>query len=206
MARTPRWKQLNDYSPFARILVEYMWEQRPPLLPAGFAERMGISKQTVSKWLNTPGAPEADLVIQVARRMPMSVHTLFDAAGFTPPEYPLYSIPEAWEFILNRVQESAQLSAEEREHILQALGVIREHDEPTQAAMQPPANTAARRVRRRRTKREMAGDVEMGAADDAMGDEDEDEDEDDDGDQVEEVEEDETVDDPGEAGEDTNEE
>ena len=160
MARTPRWKQLNEYSPFARILVEYMWEQRPPLLPAGFAERMGISKQIVSKWLNTPGAPEADLVIQVARRMPLPVQTLFDAAGFTPPEYPLYSIPEAWEFVLNRVQESAQLSAGEREHIAQALGVIRADDEPTQAAMQPPANTPPRKLRRRRTKREMAGEVD----------------------------------------------
>ena len=159
MVRTPRWKQLNDYSPFARILVEYMWEQRPPLLPAGFAERMGVSKQIVSKWLNAPGAPEADLVIQVARRMPMPVQILFDAAGFTPPEYPLYSIPEAWEFILNRVQESTQLSAEEREHIVQALGVVREHDAPTQAAVQPPANTVPRRVRRRRTKRELAGEV-----------------------------------------------
>jgi len=170
MARTPRWKQLNDYSPFGRILVEYMWEQRPPLLPAGFAERMGISKQTVSKWLNTPGAPEADLVIQVARRMPLPVHLLFDAAGFTPPEYPLYSIPEAWEFVVQRVQESAQLSAEERERIVQALALIGEHDEPTQAAMQPPVNTPPRKVRRRRTKREMAGAME-GADHESLDDE-----------------------------------
>ena len=26
-----KWRALNDYSPFARLLVEYMWEQRPPL-------------------------------------------------------------------------------------------------------------------------------------------------------------------------------
>src|SRR5690348_6886335 len=34
-----KWRPLDDYSPIARLLVEYMWEQRPPLLPNQFAQR-----------------------------------------------------------------------------------------------------------------------------------------------------------------------
>ena len=133
-----RWRSLDDYSPFARLLVEYMWTQRPPLLPAGFADRMGISKQVVSKWLNTPSSPDADLVIQIARRMPMPVSMLFAAAGFTTPDYPIFDIAEAWAFVQSRVQESMLLSAEQREHIIEALSEIQQTDPPTLASLRSP--------------------------------------------------------------------
>src|SRR5690348_13289731 len=59
-----KWRPLDDYSPIARLLVEYMWEQRPPLLPNQFAQRMGVRKQQISLWLNSDAAPSASVLVR----------------------------------------------------------------------------------------------------------------------------------------------
>ena len=64
-----KWRPLDDYSPFARLLVEYMWEQRPPLLPNQFAQRMGVRKQQISFWLNSDATPSASVLVRLARGM-----------------------------------------------------------------------------------------------------------------------------------------
>jgi hypothetical protein len=75
------WRELDAYSPFARILVEYMWAQRPPLQPAQFAARVGVRRQRLSTWLTTDTVPPPPVVMEVARGMGLPVRDLLIAAG-----------------------------------------------------------------------------------------------------------------------------
>ena len=58
-----RWRALEDYHPAVRLMVRYKWRQEPPLLPSGFADRMGLPRQLVSRWLQVPAAQASEGVI-----------------------------------------------------------------------------------------------------------------------------------------------
>ena len=106
-----RWRALNDYSPFARLLVEYMWEQRPPLLPNQFAQRMGVRKQQVSSWLNSDASPAPSLLVRLARGMARPVSELFIAAGYASSSDPLFDIEETWTHVMAAVQATPEFLA-----------------------------------------------------------------------------------------------
>jgi transcriptional regulator with XRE-family HTH domain len=106
-----KWRALNDYSPFARLLVEYMWEQRPPLLPNQFAQRMGVRKQQVSSWLNSDASPAPSLLVRLARGMALPVSELFIAAGYASSSDPLFDIEETWTHVMAEVQATPEFLA-----------------------------------------------------------------------------------------------
>jgi transcriptional regulator with XRE-family HTH domain len=106
-----KWRALNDYSPFARLLVEYMWEQRPPLLPNQFAQRMGVRKQQVSSWLNSDASPAPSLLVRLARGMALPVSELFIAAGYASSSDPLFDSEETWTHVMAEVQETPEFLA-----------------------------------------------------------------------------------------------
>jgi len=106
-----KWRALNDYSPFARLLVEYMWEQRPPLLPNQFAQRMGVRKQQVSSWLNSDASPAPSLLVRLARGMARPVSELFIAAGYASSSDPLFDIEETWTHVMAEVQATPEFLA-----------------------------------------------------------------------------------------------
>lgn len=106
-----KWRPLEDYSPFARLLVEYMWEQRPPLLPNQFAQRMGVRKQQVSSWLNSEATPAPGTMMRLARGMGLPVSQLFIVAGYASQSDPLYDLEEAWTHALAEVQATPEFLA-----------------------------------------------------------------------------------------------
>ena len=119
-----KWRSLDDYSPFARLLVEYMWEQRPPLLPNQFAQRMGVRKQQISLWLNSDATPSASVLVRLARGMGHPVSELFIAAGYASTDDPLFDIEEAWSHVLTEVQSTPEfLSLAEPQQII-VIGVL----------------------------------------------------------------------------------
>ncbi len=119
-----KWRSLEDYSPLSRLLVEYMWEQRPPLLPNQFAQRMGVRKQQVSTWLNSDATPSPSVLVRLARGMRRPVSELFIAAGYASPDDPLFDIEETWSHVLTEVQAAPEfLSLAEPQQIL-VVGVL----------------------------------------------------------------------------------
>lgn len=106
-----KWRPLDEYSPFARLLVEYMWEQRPPLLPNQFAQRMGVRKQQVSSWLNSDATPAPGTMMRLARGMGLPVSQLFIVAGYASANDPLYDLEEAWTHALAEVQATPEFLA-----------------------------------------------------------------------------------------------
>lgn len=115
-----RWRPLEDYTPIARILVVYMWEQRPPLLPSQFAAHMGLPKQLVSSWLSSQVMPAPDVLVHLARQMDQPVSRLLASSGYTGDDDPLLDIPEAWSYVqdcLLRWKERRQMQQSPRQSV-----------------------------------------------------------------------------------------
>lgn len=119
-----KWRPLGDYSPFARLLVEYMWEQRPPLLPNQFAQRMGVRKQQISFWLNSDATPSASVLVRLARGMGRPVSELFIAAGYASTDDPLFDIEEAWSHVLTEIQSTPEFLALAEPQQIIVIGVL----------------------------------------------------------------------------------
>src|SRR5215472_18606476 len=107
-----KWRTLDEYTPFARLLVEYMWEQRPPLVPNQFAERMGVRKQALSTWLNSDAVPAPQVVMRLARGMGRRVRELMTAAGFAPADDPLLDTTDAWAYVQGEAERALGVVAE----------------------------------------------------------------------------------------------
>ena len=104
-----RWRPLSEYHPAVRLMVRYMWDQEPPLLPSGFADVLGVPRQTVSRWLQhtnaeTPPALTPQLAVRLARGMQLPVADLLTAAGFCTADDPLLDTDGAWRYVLSRVR------------------------------------------------------------------------------------------------------
>jgi transcriptional regulator with XRE-family HTH domain len=119
-----KWRALTDYSPFARLLVEYMWEQRPPLLPNQFAQRMGVRKQQVSSWLNSDATPSPTIVVRLARGMARPVSELFIAAAYASEDDPLFDTEETWGHVLAEVQATPEFLALAEPQQIIVIGVL----------------------------------------------------------------------------------
>ena len=119
-----KWRPLEDYSPFARRLVEYMWQQRPPLLPNQFAQRMGVRKQQVSSWLNSDATPSPSVLMRLARGMGMPVSEMFIIAGYATPDDPLFDGEETWTHVLAQVQSAPEFLALAEPQQIIVVGVL----------------------------------------------------------------------------------
>ncbi len=133
-----RWRSLEEYTPIARLLVEYMWAQRPPLLPSQFAEQMGIPKQAVSRWLSAQADPDPAHLVRIAQRTPLRLLDLFLTAGYTTPDYPIFDRAGAWELVLERVRVADTLTDEQRASIITALEAL-QAAEPAPSSIPIPA-------------------------------------------------------------------
>jgi transcriptional regulator with XRE-family HTH domain len=159
-----KWRPLDDYSPFARLLVEYMWEQRPPLLPNQFAQRMGVRKQQISLWLNSDAAPSASVLVRLARGMGHTVSELFIAAGYASPNDPLFDIEEAWVHVLTEVQSTPEFLALAEPQQIIVIGVLHAAHMRDSARLTPAAETAHEDLR------SVADDDDGGGGDDGNAD------------------------------------
>lgn len=138
-----KWRPLEDYSPFARLLVEYMWEQRPPLLPNQFAQRMGVRKQQVSNWLNSDATPSPQTLMRLARGMGRPVSEVFITSGATAAADPLFDLEEAWTHTLTEVQTTPEFKALAEPQQIVVIGVLHAahlRDRATQAKLREVPN------------------------------------------------------------------
>jgi transcriptional regulator with XRE-family HTH domain len=125
------WRALEDYSPLGRLLVEYMWEQRPPLLPSQFAQRMGVRKQQVAVWLSADSVPPPAVLMRLARGMGIPIRTIFAAAGYASEEDPLFDRVGAWDYVLDQIEQSvaaAQFPRETRDLVIKHVQRLRDSD------------------------------------------------------------------------------
>lgn len=123
-----RWKALHEYSAFGQLLATFMWEQRPPLNPAQFSDLTGIEYLTVYRWFANSAAPDPTHLIRIAQCTPLTVQTLFAAAGYASTDFPLFSLPEAWEYIRQRILSSSAVGLEDRDTTLRVLQMMRDED------------------------------------------------------------------------------
>ena len=130
-----RWRPLEDYSPLAQLLVRYMWEQRPPLLPAQFADKVMVSRQAILRILNQDANPEPAVLLRIARMLHIPTQHLFQLAGYTTDADPIYRNAEAWDMVRIAIQQTEGISDGERAATLavltqvQAQGHLEAHQE-----------------------------------------------------------------------------
>lgn len=114
MPTATAWRPLDTYPAFMRPIVQYCWDQRPPLNPTQFAARAGVRRQLLSAYLNSPAdarlAPEPDVVRRFARAMGRPTSELMALAGHGEPGDPFLDRDEAVDALLAVVE---QLAAEE---------------------------------------------------------------------------------------------
>lgn len=127
-----QWRPLEDYHPAVRLMVRYMWRQEPPLLPSGFADRMGLARQLVSRWLQVQeqvgvhedaASPSASagpaaipllpgltpsLAVRLARAMGLAPTAVLRAAGHCSEEEPLFAVEDAWDYVIDYVAAHAR--------------------------------------------------------------------------------------------------
>lgn len=119
-------------NPFAELLQNYMWDQRPPLQKTEFAQQLGIGRSTLVNWLN--GAkPEMALLFVVQERTGIPLRRLMEAAG-----YPTVPDPDAaFEYILDDLRRDAQLAEDERDFLIRRISELRERYSREQKSPDP---------------------------------------------------------------------
>jgi|GEM_PF-2690879 len=124
---TFNWKPLEKYSPFAQLLATYMWDQRPPLNPAQLSFLLNIDYTAVYRWFMHKAKPDPSHLLLIAQRTPLSIQTLFIAAGYGSDSYPLFSYSEAWGPVMDAVSATNTINDEEKQNILHVLTMLLPH-------------------------------------------------------------------------------
>lgn len=90
----PRNTQPTELTPFARVLVDYMWNRRsptrPPMNVPQLATKLGVPRQNVSNWIYRGTVPNFEVVLAVLARLNIPLRALYDAyqhAGLTVPRW-----------------------------------------------------------------------------------------------------------------------
>lgn len=84
----------EQMTPFAKLLVNYMWNERPPnrppLSPHQVAIRIGASQQNLSNWIFRSSLPPFETIMEVLARLDIPLRALYDAymsAGIPMPRW-----------------------------------------------------------------------------------------------------------------------
>ena len=90
----PRYASTQPSKPFARVLSEFMWKQRPPWSSGMLARQLKVSRQTTANWLYHGVTPNLETMFEVMKLLGIPLETLLQAYAedgvsipeFTPPE------------------------------------------------------------------------------------------------------------------------
>lgn len=98
-------------TPFAQVLVDYMWNKRPrnspPLSYSQLAIRLGIPKQSVSNWILRGSVPPLDTIMVILAKLRIPLRDLYNA--YVQSELPA----PAWDAAdLARITAAEQASQE----------------------------------------------------------------------------------------------
>lgn len=90
----PRYTQPTELTPFAQVLVDYMWNRRSPtrapMAVPQLASKLGVPRQNVSNWIYRGTVPNFEVVLAVLAGLNIPLRALYDAyqrAGLTVPRW-----------------------------------------------------------------------------------------------------------------------
>jgi DNA-binding phage protein len=79
----PRYAQPSELTPFAQVLIDYMWNRRRPTqAPLGvtqLADKLGMPRQNVNNWIYRGTVPTFEVVLAVLVRLDIPLRQLYDA-------------------------------------------------------------------------------------------------------------------------------
>jgi transcriptional regulator with XRE-family HTH domain len=65
--RTVPWPPRESCSPLGQALLDWMWEQKPPVTPPVLAARAGVERNTLMNWLTPRSQPQPLQVLALAQ-------------------------------------------------------------------------------------------------------------------------------------------
>jgi hypothetical protein len=90
----PRYREAPELTPFAQVLIEYMWNRRnptsAPLAAPQLAARLGMPRQNVYNWIYRGTVPTFEIILAVLARLDIPLRELYDAyqrAGLPVPRW-----------------------------------------------------------------------------------------------------------------------
>jgi transcriptional regulator with XRE-family HTH domain len=116
-----QWKSLEEMTPFARLLWDYMWAQGPAFTMAILARKIGVSQQSVADWFYKDSIPKPKTLEAVAEATHIPLDELYRAAGISLPATGGGPGPDDIEAFRDWLERSSDLSDEEREPALRVL-------------------------------------------------------------------------------------
>lgn len=79
----PRVAEMKELTPFAAVLVDYMWNRRRPnqrpLTTSQLAVRLGVPRQSVNNWIYSGNIPPLEAVFAVLAKLDIPMRALYDA-------------------------------------------------------------------------------------------------------------------------------
>lgn len=128
-----RWKAIEQYVPWLRTLVRFMWQHQPaPMQPAEFAAAAGIPRQMLSRWLaanpDVELAPDPTAIRGAARAMGMPTSHLMALVGYGSAADPFLDREEAWIWVRTALEQAdtAVVDPAERALAQRVLDVVHE--------------------------------------------------------------------------------
>ncbi len=87
----PRYPEMpQEMTPFAKVLVDYMWNRRPPMTTHQLAIKLGVPKQSTSNWVVRNVLPPFETIMAILARLDIPLSTLYAAyksAGILMPRW-----------------------------------------------------------------------------------------------------------------------
>lgn len=121
----------DELTPFAELIQDYMWRQRPPLSASKFAHRLGVAKGTVWNWLHARRLPPPSVLAMIHQKTGIALRDLYEAAG--------YPLPSAQ--VDDLVRQLPTMTSEERERLRAALNAVDDYLSERATARPAPAES-----------------------------------------------------------------
>ncbi len=102
---TVPWPALESCTPLGTLLVEWMWDQRPPVPVALLASRVGVDRSTLVSWLTTERQPQPLQLLALAQVTDLALTELTRAAN-VPLERLLRQRDVLWDYIEWEIRRS----------------------------------------------------------------------------------------------------
>ena len=102
---TVPWPSLESCTPLGTLLVEWMWNERPPMPVALLASRVGVDRSTLVSWLTTERQPQPLQLLALAQVTDLALTELTRAAN-VPLERALRQRDALWDYLEWEIRRS----------------------------------------------------------------------------------------------------
>jgi hypothetical protein len=135
---TVPWPSLEQCTSLGKMLLEWMWAQRPPMPVALLASRVGVDRSTLFGWLTTDRQPQPLQLLLLAQATSLPITDMASAAN-VPLERVQRQHDVVFDYVTWEVKRAAgdSVAAEdEREALLERLGAVRATWPPVESETQ----------------------------------------------------------------------